>query len=77
MPSTLKRIEYNTFYGCENLKSINLPERLEYIGKKCFQESALESVTLPLLLKVIEENTFFRCENLKTVEFPEGLEMIG
>ena len=36
LPSTLKRIEYNTFAGCINLKSIHLPERLEYIGKKCF-----------------------------------------
>lgn len=31
-PSTLKRIEYNAFYKCSNLKNIVLPERLEYIG---------------------------------------------
>ena len=36
LPSTLKRIEYNTFYNCKNLKNIKLPERLEYVGKKCF-----------------------------------------
>ena len=36
LPSTLERIEYNTFYGCKNLKNIELPEKLEYIGKGCF-----------------------------------------
>ena len=33
LPSTLKRIEYNAFESCKNLKSIKLPEMLEYIGK--------------------------------------------
>ena len=31
-PSTLKRIEYSVFEGCKSLRSINLPERLEFIG---------------------------------------------
>ena len=36
LPSTLKRIEYNAFRGCANLKSVTLPEGLEYIGMSCF-----------------------------------------
>ena len=36
LPSTLKRIEYNAFQHCKDLKSINLPRKLEYIGKRCF-----------------------------------------
>ena len=36
LPSTLKRIEYSTFEKCKNLKRINLPDGLEYIGKCCF-----------------------------------------
>lgn len=36
LPSTLRRIECSTFAECENLKSIELPERLEYIGNQCF-----------------------------------------
>ena len=36
LPSTLKRVEYNAFYKCTNLKSVKLPEGLEYIGKSCF-----------------------------------------
>ena len=36
LPSTLKRIEYSVFSDCRNLKNINLPETIEYIGKCCF-----------------------------------------
>ena len=33
LPSTLKRIEYNTFKKCKNLRSIVLPDGLEFVGK--------------------------------------------
>ena len=36
LPSTLKRIEYRTFENCHFLRTIELPDGLEYIGKKCF-----------------------------------------
>ena len=76
LPSTLKRIEYSAFDGCKKLKSINLPERLGYIGRCCFRETALDSVTLPPALRTIEDNTFYLCESLRTVIFSEGLEKI-
>ena len=36
LPSMLRRIEYSAFKSCKNLKSIDLPEKIEYIGKECF-----------------------------------------
>ena len=33
LPSTLKRIEYSAFDECKQLKSIQLPEGLKYIGR--------------------------------------------
>ena len=36
LPSTIKRIEYSAFESCKDLKNIQLPEKLEYIGKRCF-----------------------------------------
>ena len=36
LPSTLKRIEYNAFQSCKRLKSIVLPDKLEYVGECCF-----------------------------------------
>ena len=35
-PSTLKRVEYRTFAGCGNLKAIEFPDGLEYLGEHCF-----------------------------------------
>ena len=61
---------------CKNLRHVSLPEKLEYIGKQCFQESAVESVILPDPLQIIEDSTFRDCENLKHVEFSECLEKV-
>lgn len=36
LPSTLKRIEYSAFELSLNLRNIVLPDKLEYIGTRCF-----------------------------------------
>ena len=77
LPSTLKRIEYDTFEGCKDLKSIWLPERLEYIGKQYFMDSALESVELPDSLRTVAQGAFSGCASLTTAKFGEGLEALG
>ena len=69
-------MEYSTFTSCKNLRNIALPDGLEYLGKACFKDSALESIGLPPALKTIEESAFYQCESLKSVEFSEGLEVI-
>lgn len=76
LPSTLKLIEYGAFESCGNLRAINLPEKLEHVGKLCFWGSALESVRLPPALKTVEESAFDQCKGLKSVEFPDALEKI-
>lgn len=77
LPSTLKKIEYNTFRGCKNLKSILLPEGLECIRKWCFYESALESVEFPPSLRVVAQGAFAECKSLKSAKFCDGLEVLG
>ena len=76
-PSTLKRIEYCTFMGCENLKVICFPERLEYLGTDCFSSTGIESVEFPASLRTVSQSSFSYCENLKTAKFAEGLEVLG
>lgn len=76
LPSTLKRIGYYAFRDCKMLKSVNLPEKLEHIGKACFKESALEAIAIPSAVKVLEEFTFYKCGHLTDVHFQEGLERI-
>lgn len=47
IPSTVKRIEGSTFYGCRNLQSIELPTGVEYIGDYCFHGSGITEIVLP------------------------------
>ena len=73
LPSTLKRLECGVFAFCKNLKSLILPEGIEYIGPICFSRSAIKWIRLPPVVQTIEESTFFQCENLKSVQLPEKL----
>ena len=36
LSSTIKRIEYSAFENCKDLKNIQLPDKLVYVGKRCF-----------------------------------------
>ena len=77
LPSTLKRIEKETFYKCKNLRSVEIQNGVEYIGEECFKSSTIKSITLPSTLKRIEDETFSGCKNLENVEIPNGVEYIG
>ena len=41
LPSTLKKIRKDTFYCCDNLRNVEIPNGVEYIGKECFFGSGL------------------------------------
>ena len=71
LPSTLKRVEAGTFRECKYLKSIDLPDNVEYIGSECFCNSGIEQATLPIALRDIGENAFRQCEKLK-IAWVEG-----
>ena len=77
LPSTLKKIEGNTFLDCERLKKINFPEGLEHIRMACFLGTGLESVEFPASLRTVEQSAFSLCESLKYAKFNEGLEVLG
>ena len=47
MPSKLKRIEENTFYGCLSLKSLNIPNLVNYIGYTALCSLSIDTLTLP------------------------------
>ena len=65
----------NAFYGCTNLKSINLPDTITYIGECVFRsDSSLDNVKLPNRIKTIKQRPFQSCSNLKNLELSEDLE---
>ena len=53
LPSTLKGVGCGVFVGCENLKSVEFPERLEAIHLGAFTGSGLQDVSLPASLRII------------------------
>ena len=77
LPSTLKQIEYNTFKACKNLKSVQLPNKLETIGLYAFSESELENIKMPKSIKTICQGAFFACKSLRKATLNEGLESLG
>lgn len=77
LPSTLKRIEYSAFEDCKDLRGVELPDGLEYLGKRCFCGSGLESVVLPPSVRAVGPHAFAECTQLRSASLNEGLETLG
>ena len=61
-PRSLKRIEREAFYGCDDLLVDSLPESLTFLGKSAFEGSSYwgrtaESLSLPASLSLLEQNS--------------------
>ena len=88
LPSTLTTIGVNgkgnddttgtaIFQGCENLKTIVIPESVKIIDKGAFYGcSSLESINIPTGITRIEESSL-RATGLKSVEFHAGVTYFG
>ena len=65
-------------YGVSLLKSVSIPDTVEYIGKMAFaQNQGLTSIELPDSVKEIDQSAFLSCRNLKTIKLSSTLETIG
>ena len=87
LPASVKTIAARAFYDCEQLRSVELSEGLEVLGRRecmgddtlgsnVFAKSAIESIKFPSTLRVIGVSCFAQCTRLRRVEFSEGLERI-
>ena len=72
LPSTLRRLEDQTFRSCKRLRNIEIPNGVECIGRKCFQYSKINEVSFPSTLREIAEDAFECCWCLKTVWVEES-----
>ena len=83
IPSTyegksVSQILENGFSGCSNLKQINIPQSITFIGAYAFANcSKLEDIDLPQNIPSIEARTFSKCSSLKTVDIPNSITAIG
>ncbi len=78
IPEGITSIEYCTFWGNENLISIEFPDSLISIGFRAFYGcSKLQNLRFPDGLKTIGAGAFEACQRLQIVEFPDGITQIG
>lgn len=75
LPNSVKAILGSAFANCKNIKSIILPEGIEYIGHNCFSNSSLEIIEFPSTIKTIGM-VCYNCDKLKTVVVPENVEKV-
>lgn len=69
IPTGVEEINKYAFSRCSQLKSVHLPEGLNFIGEGAFYNSSLESLHLPSTVKIIYEGAFENCNALKHVTF--------
>lgn len=73
VPETVKVIEEEAFWDCENLESFEFPQGLEKIGWNAFSGCGLKEVILPDSLVTLEEQAFSNCKELEMVVLPDSL----
>lgn len=71
LPSDLEVIQRRTFYGCEALKNIEIPETVIHIGAYAFAHTAITSVNVSKNAYV-EAFAFFQCRFLQSVNIEDA-----
>lgn len=88
VPTSLKEVivtggstvSTNAFYGCQNIKSINLPASVSNIGYSAFENcTSLQYITFEndSKLSSIASRAFAACSNLINIVIPERVTSIG
>ena len=73
----LTEIGEDTFYGCDNLEDINIPDGVTRIGKGAFELNfSLRKINIPSSVTYIAENAF-ACTHLDSIDIPAGVTFIG
>lgn len=77
-PSTLKHLEPNIFYRCEQLKRIDLSHtQITRLPEESFVHAGIEEISLPSTLKTIDIQAFLMTQKLKSVIIPQNVRHIG
>lgn len=80
LPSTLKKINDNAFYGCNKMKKVDFSKctSLIEIGDNVFFLcKKLEEIVLPDSVTTIGDGAFENCEKLRKIVMPSSLEELG
>ena len=72
------KIRPYAFYGCKNLKKVEIPSCVTSIGESAFEYcTKLEEVIIPEGITKIESMVFGWCKSLTSIELPSTIESFG
>lgn len=78
IPQGIVSIKALAFKKCKNLRSVVIPESVNYIGKSAFQGCiSLSSVCMQAAVSELRDTTFKDCTSLTEIVIPEGVSYIG
>jgi len=73
LPNTVKKIGRCSFFGCKNLKRVDISDGVTEIERSSFAKCKnLKEVIIPNTVKKIENWAFFECESLKKISIPKS-----
>ena len=67
IPAGVVKVLSGAFSYSKDLKSLVIPSSVEVLDDSCFNESGMESVTIPATVKSIHPYAFMACRNLKNL----------
>lgn len=67
LPDYVDKIQY-IFQETKDLKNVELPKYLNFMGSSNFYNSGIESIIIPDNIKKIQQADFSHCENLKYID---------
>ncbi len=76
IPEGIVTIGMNSFMGCSNLKTIEIPSSVKFIGYNAFWGCGLTDVKIPSTVTGINAGAFGKCTDLTNIELPNNLNAI-
>lgn len=77
LPDKLETIEGSAFMECTELKKLDIPDTVTYIGDDAFGFCInLEHILLPSKINKISKELFISCYKLKDIDLPEMIQVI-
>ena len=74
IPSSVQAIDYQSFYGCTGITSIDIPENVQHIYNGAFSHCEnLASINLPSNLRTIDSGAFQYCKSLTSITIPASV----
>ena len=73
LPEGITRISKETFSGCTNLTSVNIPSTVKTIEERAFYNTGLTQIAIPNTVTTIEASAFRNNKQLTTAKLPDGI----